>query len=372
MPINFNDYNPVKMNDDKLYYYFDKINVNTQLEGDNYDFIDNKINEDSKDNNEERKKINEEREKLIKDLTKKKINFKNYLDNYLSNQSYNFRIVNVNNDEDYKKFLLEKTLYESLKNDGNNYINKHYFRTEKENQYLYNITDDTNYKKILKEIDDKLKVINTVEYIVLNEVQFVYYDNVADNFDIENKPIVQNILKLTNNITKCYLFDKIIDGRADIVIEERCKAYIETVINSELVNKINNILYSNSEKKIELSEDFRNKLIDEIMKKYQNGKIEHFIGIYDFIKDYNPIIPEDIKLDNIAYLIAANQQLNTDERPISDLQTGGSSFPRIASLLAASQINMPPLLSPISSFYEKYIKYKSKYLKLQKIKSLKY
>ena len=128
-----------------------------------------------------------------------------------------------------------------------------------------------------------------------------------------------------------------------------------------------------------------------------DGKIINFIDIYDCIKEPIPIkedkkeekdkkkkeeVKEEIK---IAHLLAATNQLNPEKPPLSDEEAplsdeeasaskmdGGSSFPRIASLLAASQINMPPLLSPISSFYEKYIKYKSKYLKLQKIKSLKY
>ena len=107
-----------------------------------------------------------------------------------------------------------------------------------------------------------------------------------------------------------------------------------------------------------------------------DGKIIDFIGIDKCIeKEIESLEPpksEPTKLEKIEYLLAANKQLNPDKPPISNPQEGGSSFPRIASLLAASQINMPPLLSPISSFYEKYIKYKSKYLKLQKIKSLKY
>lgn len=382
-----------------LAYYYDKVTEGQTFdEGKTYKSVDNEISKNFK-TSIQKQTINNKRIEIIKKLTKEKLTLlKNTKSSKLySYKEYNFRFVNVNDDveKDYNKFLLEQKLYEKLynNNNNNNYINKHYFRTDKTNKYLYNITNEENYNNILIEIDnEKNESIGKNEstgekYVVLNEVQFV-----------NNNTEIDTLLKLGNEnkeIAKCYLFDKIDKTENK---EEDVNIYVKNIIDSfkiDLFKGLGIIKIINLSDGINLSQNFKDKLLIEIMKNFKNGKIEHFIGIYDFIDGYQiplkenpspkvPLAPPlkipETKLENIAYLLAVNKQLNPDNPAIINAKTdeppnpqeGGSSFPRIASLLAASQINMPPLLSPISSFYEKYIKYKSKYLKLQKIKSLKY
>lgn len=410
----FDQYNNAEgINKNYLSYYYDKVSNDITFNEENtYEKIDEEINNQIK----EKEKIKKKKSELLEKLKKSVIELKKNDDIIFNNTNKNFRLVDVKDDNDYYNFLFERKLYKYFKtNDDKKYINEHYFKNkENTNKELYNITNINNYNNIVNEIvgetNDKKFYNNDKEYVILNEVQFV-----TSNNEINNK---FNVGLNNKQITKCYLFDYI-DGNS-----ENEKQNVEDYVK-EKVSGINYEFFTNfnlnKEKKVNefnfeelkeskifdennLTNDFQKALIEKIMENFKNNKIEHFIGIYNFIIKYDQSTQkiahllssiENLKSDNVLKIAdnmippeakqeggssihhiasqLADSDLEPGEEQFSQINaTSGSSFPRIASLLAASQINMPPLLPPISSFYEKYIKYKSKYLKLQKIKSLKY